>query len=408
MKAEILSIGTEILLGSITDTNASWLAQQLPLLGIDLFYISAVGDNRGRLVETLRQAWERSDLIICTGGLGPTDDDLTREGISDLLNEPMQVVPESEKALRDWFAGRGVKMPEKNVKQATIVPSGQLLENPIGTAPGWWVERDNHIIVAMPGVPFEMKQMWQTQAMPRLSQHLSGEVIFSRTLKVLGKGESAVEDMVKDFIASTNPTLATYAKDDGVHLRITAKAPDEATARDKIFEMEIKVRTLLGTLIYATDDETLENIIGELLVDRSLTLAIGEIGTGGYTTNFLGQATNLDNFFKGGLVSQQPDVLANWNISPELLEGSPLVSQPIAEALAIAVREKLGAEVGLGVCAVPGPAEKQGVAAGTIVVGIDLNGNVTSHIFTFRTKPSEVKRFAAINALNLLRRALLK
>lgn len=408
MKAEILSIGTEILLGSITDTNASWLAQQLPLLGIDLFYISAVGDNRTRLVETLQRAWERSDLIICTGGLGPTDDDLTREGISDLLNEPMQVVPEVEQALREWFAGRGVKMPEKNAKQATVVTSGQLLENPIGTAPGWWVERDGRIIIAMPGVPFEMKQMWQNQAMPRLSKHLSGEIIFSRTLKVLGKGESAVEDMVKDFIGSTNPTLATYAKDDGVHLRMTAKAPDEATARDKIFEMEIKVRTLLGTLIYGTDDETLESVIGELLFDREYKLAVGEIGTGGYTTNLIGQASNLDRFFKGGLVSQQADVLASWNISAELLAQTPLVSKPIVEALAIAVREKLGADVGLGVCAVPGPAEMQGVAAGTIVVGVDLNGSVTSYLFTFRTKPSEVKRFAAINALNLLRRSLLK
>ncbi len=160
MKAEILSIGTELLLGSITDTNAAWLAQQLPLLGIDLFFISQVGDNLGRLTETISRAHGRSDLVICTGGLGPTEDDLTREAISGFLNEPMEVQPELEASLREFFKKRGlVDMPERNIKQATLIRSARVLENPVGTAPGWWVEHDERIIVCMPGVPHEMKYL---------------------------------------------------------------------------------------------------------------------------------------------------------------------------------------------------------------------------------------------------------
>jgi len=408
MKAEILSIGTELLLGSITDTNASWLAQELPLLGVDLYYISAVGDNRTRLTETLRRAWERSDFIICTGGLGPTDDDLTREAISDFLGEPMEVVPAVATALREWFGKRGVVMPEKNVKQATLVASAQALENPVGTAPGWWIERDGRILVTMPGVPYEMKQMWQNQALPRLRSHLSGEIIYSRTLKVLGKGESAVEQELEDFLASSNPTVATYAKEDGVHVRLTAKAPDEATAKDKIFELEIKVRDRLGTLIYGSDDETLEGVIGGMLQDRNLTLALIEVGTGGFATGLLSNAPNTVDFFKGSLISQQISVLTDWGIDPEVLTAANLISKEVAEALAVAARQQLAADVGLALCVVPGPVEFGGKPAGTIIGAVDLQGIVHSNEYNFRTKPSEVKRFAAINALNLLRRALLK
>src|SRR5947209_14169473 len=192
MRAEILSCGTELLLGHITDTNATYLAKSLAALGIDLYFVSQVGDNQGRIVETLRRAWERSNLIIMTGGLGPTEDDLARESISALLGENMQVDPELEADLRAMFATRNSRMPERNVKQATLIPSAQALSNPLGTAPGWWVEKDGRIVVAMPGVPVEMKKMWEEQAVPRLQSRLpGGAVILSRTLKCIGIGESA-------------------------------------------------------------------------------------------------------------------------------------------------------------------------------------------------------------------------
>lgn len=408
MKAEILSIGTELLLGQITDTNAAWLAQQLPDFGIDLYFISQVGDNRQRLSETIGRAHERADLVICTGGLGPTEDDLTREAISDLLGEPMEVQPDLEKALRSYFAGRGMQMPERNVKQATLIKSAQALDNPVGTAPGWWVEHDGRFITCMPGVPHEMKTMWQNQVVPRLRDRVTGSFILSRTLKILGKGESAVEEMVQDYIRSTNPTLATYAKNDGIHLRLTSKAADEATARDLIFELEIKLRERLGTLIYGEDDDTLEGVIGEMLQDRSLFLSVMEAGTGGALSALLNDAPQSPLFFRGGLVSQQPEVLAGWGVDPELLDAHSIMSKEVAEAMATAARQTLGTEAGLAVCAAPRSTTFPGHPAGQIFMAADLFGNIQSAEFNYRSNPSEIKRLGSVFGLNLLRRSLLK
>jgi len=250
VKAQIMSVGTELLLGQIVDTNAAYLAQWLSALGIDLYWQATVGDNLGRLTEELRRAWERADLIVLTGGLGPTEDDLTREAIAALLGEEMTVEPALAEHLRQWFGRRGLPMPERNLKQATLIPSAQALPNPIGTAPGWWVERDGRIIVAMPGVPVEMRKMWEEQVVPRLQARLpAGGVIVSRTLKCIGIGESAAEELVQPLIRSSNPTLATYAKQDGVHLRLTVKAPSRAEAEAALAEFEARVRALAGDYI---------------------------------------------------------------------------------------------------------------------------------------------------------------
>ena len=245
MRAEILSCGTELLLGQITDTNATYLAQSLSALGIDLYFVSQVGDNQGRIVDTLRRAWERSDLIIMTGGLGPTEDDLARESISALLGEKMQVDPILEAELRRMFATRRSDMPERNVKQATLIPSAKALPNPRGTAPGWWVEKDKHIIVAMPGVPREMYRMWEQEAIPRLKPYTGG-LIFTRILRVSGLGESSVEERLDRFLHGNNPTLATYAKSDAIDVRITAKADTSEEAERLVAEMEVQVRQGLG------------------------------------------------------------------------------------------------------------------------------------------------------------------
>src|SRR5437660_10798962 len=243
MRAEILSCGTELLLGHITDTNATFLAQSLSALGIDLYVVSQVGDNLGRIVETLKRAWERSDLIIMTGGLGPTEDDLARESISALLGETMQVDPKLEAELRAMFATRNIRMPERNIKQATLIPSAQALPNPLGTAPGWWVEKDQHIIVAMPGVPREMYRMWEQEAVPRLHPYTGG-LIFTRILRVWGLGESAVEVRMDALRHSDNPTIATYAKSDAIDVRITAKATTGEEAERLVAGMEAQARQI--------------------------------------------------------------------------------------------------------------------------------------------------------------------
>src|SRR5207302_318217 len=280
MRAEIISCGTELLLGHITDTNATYLAQSLAASGIDLYFVSQVGDNQGRIVDTLRRAWERSDLIIMTGGLGPTEDDLARESISALLGETMQVDPTLEAELRRMFATRRSDMPERNVKQATLIPSAKALPNPRGTAPGWWVEKDKHIIVAMPGVPREMYRMWEQEAIPRLKPYTGG-LIFTRILRVSGLGESSVEEHLDRFLHGNNPTLATYAKSDAIDVRITAKADTSEEAERLVAEMEVQVRQVLGHYIFGTDKDTLQSVVGDLLLSRNQSLAVMESITGG-------------------------------------------------------------------------------------------------------------------------------
>src|SRR5947209_8136437 len=245
MRAEILSCGTELLLGQITDTNATYLAQSLAALGVDLYFVSQVGDNQERVVETLQRAWQRSDLIVVTGGLGPTEDDLTRESISALLGESLRIEPALEAELRARFANSHVQMPDRNLKQASLIASARSLPNPLGTAPGWWVEKDGHIIVAMPGVPREMYRMWEQEVIPRLKPYTGG-LIFTRILRVSGLGESAVEERLDSLVHSNNPTIATYAKADAIDVRITAKADTREEAERQVSEMEAQVSQIPG------------------------------------------------------------------------------------------------------------------------------------------------------------------
>jgi len=243
VRAEILSIGTELLLGQIVDTNAAWVSGRLADLGIDCHWISTVGDNLARATEAIERALGRSELIVCTGGLGPTEDDLTREAIAAAVRETPAVDPGLEAALRDWFASRGLVMPDRNRKQAWLIPSARALPNPLGTAPGWSVETRGRTLVAMPGVPREMTRMWEREVEPRLRARTA---IRSRTLKLLGIGESAVEEALADMVRSTAPTVATYAKSDGVHVRVTDRDDDAAARDERIEAMESRIRARVG------------------------------------------------------------------------------------------------------------------------------------------------------------------
>ncbi|MDP6347731.1 MAG: CinA family nicotinamide mononucleotide deamidase-related protein, partial [Dehalococcoidia bacterium] len=281
MKAEIVAVGTEILLGDITDTNSAFIAEELAPLGIDLYWMTVVGDNMDRLVEVLRRAWDRSDLIVLTGGLGPTEDDITREGIARMLGEELTVDPDVEKWLRGFFSSRGYPMPERNIKQATVIPSSKPLYNARGTAPGWWVQREGTALVTMPGVPVELFQMWQEQVLPQIKELLGGDIILSRTIKTLGMAEAAVDEVLSPLLSSTNPSIGIYAKMDGIHIRITAKGGGEDVVREMLADMDSKVREQLGDRVWGVDDQTLEGVVGELLMQKSLTLATMESCTGG-------------------------------------------------------------------------------------------------------------------------------
>src|SRR4029453_15247020 len=231
-----------------------------------------------------------SGVVISPGGVGPTEDDLTREAIANVFGEQMQVQPELEQQLRAFFARRGRTMPERNVKQTTPIPSGTYLPNPIGTAPGWWVERDGKVIISMPGVPHEMRKMWEEQAQPRLAKLLSGGVIVSRTLKLAGIGESHAEETLGELTRSSNPPLATYAKSDGIHLRLTAKAASQLEAGALLDGFEPRVRERVSEWLYGTESDDFPSVVGALLRSRGLKLAVAESATGGQLAALITEA----------------------------------------------------------------------------------------------------------------------
>lgn len=408
MKSEIVSVGTELLLGEIVDTNASFLAQQLSMLGIDLFWVSQVGDNRARLLEVLQRAWGRSDLILVTGGLGPTDDDMTREAIADLLGEQMAVDPELEKWVRESFSRLGLNMPLSNLKQATLTPSARSIPNPFGTAPGWWIEKDGRVLVSMPGVPREMYRMWNDEVLPRLRPYTGAAVLITRTLKIMGRGESEVEELLHEYVSSPNPTLATYAKEDGIHVRLGAKAADRETAAGMIEGLEAKVRQILGTFIYGADNESLAQVCGRLLKESGKSLAVMESCSGGSLSNALTDVPGSSAYFKGGLVTYTREAKASWGVDQSLMDQHGLVSPETAVAMALAARQRLGTAVGIGITGVAGPETVEDKPAGTIHIAIDDRDDVRVSSSVYPRGRLDVKRVAVLRALNLLRRSLMK
>src|SRR5438309_1071754 len=368
-KAELLSIGTELLLGQIVDTNANYLAGRLALLGIDCLHMQTVGDNLGRAKQAFERALSRSDLVVATGGLGPTEDDLTREAIASALEETPAVDPTLERDLRTWFEGRGMVMPERNRKQAWLIPSARALPNPNGTAPGWSVERDGKRIVAMPGVPREMTPMWEDHVEPTLAR--SG-VLRWRTLKLLGIGESAVEQELGALVRSTAPTVATYAKNDGVHVRIADKAPSAAEADSRIAAMEEQVRARVGEHVWGTDDDTLGGVVGRALGARGWRLALADGLTAGDLARTLADAPDAPRWLAGAHVRPGADAAS------------------LERALA-----PLGAEVTLVVPA--GESETE--------LRVSVPGRTRGLTIRFRS-PAEGRRRAVLGGLDLLRRAL--
>jgi nicotinamide-nucleotide amidase len=406
MKAEILSVGTELLLGQIVDTNANYLAQQLPTLGLDLFYISQVGDNLQRLADAFRRGLERSDVIISTGGVGPTEDDLTREAIAEVFGEKLEVQPELERQLREFFVRRGRTMPERNVKQATTIRSGTFMPNPIGTAPGWWVQRDGKVIISMPGVPHEMRKMWEEQAQPRLARLVSGGVIVSRTLKLAGIGESHAEEAVGELTHSSNPTLATYAKSDGIHLRLTAKADTTSQAAELLDAFEPLVRSRVQEWLYGTEGDDFPGVVGKLLRQQNLKLAVAESATGGQLAALITESSGASDYFLAGYVAYSRAAKEALGVPTSVLDAHGTIAPETTAALAEAARQRSGADVAVATTGVAGPNDAEGKPVGTLYMVVDVRGMQTRHETRYSTTRTEYKRRGAQEALYHLWRAL--
>jgi nicotinamide-nucleotide amidase len=296
-------------------------------------------------------------------------------------------------------------MPAMNIKQATLIPSAQAIDNPIGTAPGWWVEHNGKKIVCMPGVPHEMKKMWEEQAAPRLDMG-GGGVLVTRTLKTVGIGESNVAELVQALINNENPTLATYAKQDGVHLRIAAKADSRDAANAMIAEFEAKVRAIADHWVYGIDDETLAGAIGKLLVKQGLTVATMESASGGLLASYFTDTPGASEWFKGGFVTYTAKLKVLAGVPQAIVDQHGTVSEETALAMATAAREQTGADAGLGIVGVAGPSEVEGKSVGTFYIAHDFKGSrkvVHSHWSTTRL---ELKRRAVMDAMFLIWRML--
>lgn len=390
MRACILSIGSELILGQITDTNATFLAQELSAVGIDLIYVTQVGDDRKLLLDAMRRSLEYADVLICTGGIGPTDDDLTRETVAELVDETPTIDDALLADLVSFFRGRGQDMPERNRKQAWIIPSATILPNPVGTAPGWLVDIGDKMIVTMPGVPREMFRMWTEQALPRVLQRSENRVIDSVNIKTIGIGESAAEDVLHDLVLAADPQVATYAKDDGVHIRITAFGDDPAEARRRRDATRDEVLRRLGDHVWGEDNDTLQSIVARQLDARGVRLSIHEIGTGGALSSLLSSDSASATTFERDIVEPSNGTLPAHaaKYSGNLIAGS-------GNAIGIAL-------------VYHGQLDERGVSHGELTVAIQEPDQDTPVVSSWQIRASlpEVQRRSALNAIEALRHYL--
>ena len=404
MKAEIMGIGTELLMGELTDTNSSWIASRLPALGIELQWVSIIGDDLPRLTEAFKQGMERSDIIFTTGGLGPTQDDLTREAIAAAFGETPIIQQEVVEDLERYFAARGGPMPQHNIKQANLIPSARFVPNRNGTAPGWWAARDGKIIICMPGPPGENQSMWEEQVEPQLAGLIEDEVTITRNIKTMGMSEGAVDEIVSEFFGVENPYLGIYSKADGIHLRVIARAKDTATAYAMIAPVEKAIHERLGEYVWGYDDDTPEQAAGKSLIERGLSVAVMEMCTGGALANSITDNPNSISYFKGGNVAYDGAALRTCGVPGEVMEKHGVVSQETANAMAETVRRNFNADVGIAVTGVPGPGEFEGKPLGLAYICVSNGEKIRGMEMRLPPRRVTIKRRVPNQALIELRR----
>ena len=410
--AEIISIGSELLLGQIVDTNGAWMAQRLNDLGINLFYKTIVGDNPRRMEEVIVRALGRSDIVITGGGLGPTQDDVTREVIAKATGRELVVDEEQLEIINRRFRGRGLIMTSNNERQAWIPDGATVVENPNGTAPSFIVEDPRAVIFALPGVPFELKWLFDNEVAPYLRKRFSlSEAITYRVLKVADIGESSVDDRIGHLIANfSNPTVGVLAHPGQVDVRIAAKAAGRQEAMDLIGPVEEEARRLLGRHVFAVDGETMEDAVGELLGKKDTTIAGYEDLTGGLVAERLHQASP-ERFVEGVVSNSQASVRRLLKFSRRPEEADALLSDPpaLCDELAWAVRARAESEIGLAVHAVSVPGQRaENLAQGKTYVSITDGTGFRARTYNYAGRGRPDRTRMSLNALELVRVALLE
>jgi len=420
MRCEVVAIGTELLLGTVVDSNSAWIGQQLAVAGIDCLRSVRVGDNHDRMVAALRESLERADAVICCGGLGPTQDDVTREAIAEVMGVELARDEAVAQVIRDLFAARGRRMAENNLRQADVPVGATVIPQARGTAPGLICpvggggDDSSKVVYAVPGVPHEMQEMVQRAVVPDLRRRAGDTAtIASRTLRTWGESESGLAELLDPRIRALDeahaagrpaPTLAFNASGiEGIRVRITARGDDEAAAVAMLDAEERELRAVLGDLVFGLDDETMEHAVGSLLLARSATLGVAESLTGGLVAARIVSVPGASRWFRGGVVSYASDVKFDLLGVPE----GPVVSEEAAAAMATGARRVLGADVGLGVTGVAGPDTQDGQPVGTVFLASDVGGDVEVRRAQLPGDRERVRQFAAITLLDALRHRLL-
>jgi len=401
-------VGTELLLGQIANTNAQWISEHLAEIGVDVLHHQVVGDNVERIVDALRSAAARADVVIVTGGLGPTQDDVTRDALSAAAGALLVRIPEIEAMLREKWATRGRGMPESNLLQADVPEGGRYIVPERGTAPGLVVEVAGARVYALPGVPAEMVEMMRGTVLPELAS-LAGDVtLVSQTLRCVGMAESRIAELVDDlFHASTNPTVAFLAAGGEVKVRLTAKAATRAEAEALIEPVAAEAARRLGDVVYTTADESLEETVGRLLRSSGRTLACAESLTGGELGARITSVPGASSYFLGSAVAYTADVKHSLlGVSRVTLEGPGPVSRECAAEMAAGARALFGADIAVSLTGAAGPDPHGGAQAGQVWVAIEDEGVTHQRGFRWPTGRDLIRRFAEQSALDLLRRLL--
>jgi nicotinamide-nucleotide amidase len=402
----VLAIGTELLLGQIVDTNSSWIGEQLAVTGIDTMEHRKVGDNLGRMTTALREMLEDADAVVVCGGLGPTQDDVTREAIAEVMGVELERREELVEQIAQLFGTRGRDMPANNLRQADIPKGAEPIPNPIGTAPGVRAEIDGRVVYAVPGVPYEMQLMVRDHVLPDLLAR-SGEhsAIVSRSLKTWGASESGLAEMIAGRVdAQTNPTIAFLARGiEGIVVRLTAKADTDAGARALIEPEEAALREILGDLVFGIDEETMEHGVVKRLEARGWTLGVAESLTGGLIGARVANVPGASKVFRGSVAAYSSDVKRTvLGVTAE-----HVVSRECVEQMAARAKRVLGADVGIAVTGVAGPDEQDGQPVGTVWFGLALPDlPVESSTVRLPGDRERVRQFATISLMNLLRTRL--
>ncbi len=422
MRVEIVAVGTELLLGQIADTNSAWMGEQLAAAGVASHFHQAVGDNQARIVLALRTALSRSDGVIICGGLGPTQDDITRECIAEVMNVGLERDEQIIERIRTMFVSRRRSMPDNNLRQADVPIGATIIAQTRGTAPGLICPVGNKVMYAVPGVPHEMQDMFERGILPDLRRRMAeaGEVavIKSRVVRTWGASESGLAEALGDRVSELDDwvspggstlTIAFLASGiEGIKVRLTARAATDERADAVLDDEERRVREILaerlGDIVFGVDDQAMEHAIAELLIPRKLTLGLAESLTGGLIGARLVNVPGSSGWFRGCIVAYDSAVKhALLGVAP-----GPVVSPEAAEQMALGARTALGSDVGLGITGVAGPDGQDGQDPGTVFIGIAMpDAAPVSHQLHLPGDRDRVRQFSAISALDILRRALI-